>query len=111
MLQPKTSILLSESRGVKTKSDFVRSRLFGEAFKVITQDPSKKPYFEKLSEIIAMMNKIGVMYNEAVKILNAYHSATTAQRMLSKLETYSQSLVRLQQQAVLLTKSLKRRQE
>ena len=57
------------------------------------------------------MNKIGVMYNEAVKALNAYHSATTAQRMLGKLETYSQSLVRLQQQAVLLTKSLESRHE
>ena len=107
----KTSILLSESRGVKTKSDFVRARLLSEAFKVITQDPSKKPYLDKLSEIVAMMNKTGVMYNEAVKILNAYHSATTAQRMLGKLETYSQSLVRLQLQAVLLTNSLERRQE
>ena len=97
--------------GVKTKSDFVRARLLGETFKVITEDPLKSPYLEKLSEIVALTHKIGVLYNEAVKILNAYHSATTAQRMLSKLETYSQSLVRLQQQAVLLTKSLERRQE
>ena len=97
--------------GVKTKSDFVRARLWGEAFKIITQDPSKKPYLDKLSEIVAMMNKIGVVYNEAVKALNTYHSATTAQRMLGKLETYSQSLVRLEQQAVLLTKSLESRHE
>ena len=44
--------------------------------------------------------------NEAVKALNTYHSVATAQQLLSKLETYSQLLIRLQQQAVQLTKSL-----
>ena len=102
-------IRLYRKSGAKTKSDFVRARLLGEAFKVITEDPSKKPYLDKLSEIVAMMNKIGVLYNEAVKALNTYHSVATAQRMLGKLETYSQVLIRLQQQAALLTKSLKKR--
>ena len=102
-------IRLYRKSAAKTKSDFVRARLLGEAFKVITEDPSKKPYLDKLSEIVAMMNKIGVLYNEAVKALNTYHSVATAQRMLGKLETYSQVLIRLQQQAELLTKSLKRR--
>ena len=75
----------------------------GEAFKVITQDPAKEPYLEKLSEIVAMTHKIGVLYNEAVKALNTYHSVATAQRMLDKLETYSQVLIRLQHQAIILT--------
>ena len=99
-----TLIRLYQKSGAKTKSDFVRARLLGEAFKVITEDPSKKPYLDKLSEIVAIMNKIGVLYNEAVKALNTYHSAATAQRMLDKLETYSQALIKLQQQAVQLTK-------
>ena len=104
-----TLIRLYQKSGAKTKSDFVRARLLGEAFKVITEDPSKKPYLDKLSEIVAMMNKIGVLYNEAVKALNTYHSVATAQRMLDQLEAYSQALIRLQQQAALLTKSLKKR--
>ena len=104
-------IRLYRKSGAKTKSDFVRARLLGEAFKVITQDPAKEPYLEKLSEIVAMTHKIGVLYNEAVKVLNAYHSVATAQRLLSKLETYSQLLIRLQQQAVQLTKSLESKQE
>ena len=99
-------IRLYRKSGAKTKSDFVRARLLGETFKVITEDPLKSPYLEKLSEIVALTHKIGVLYNEAVKILNANHSVATAQRMLEKLETYSQVLVRLQQQAVQLTKSL-----
>jgi len=28
----------------KTKSDFVRARLLGEAFKIITEEPPKEPY-------------------------------------------------------------------
>ena len=104
-------INLYRKSGAKTKSDFVRARLLGETFKVITQDPAKEPYLEKLSEIVAMMNKIGVLYNEAVKALNTYHSVATAQRLLSKLETYSQLLIRLQLQAVQLTKSLESKQE
>ena len=104
-------IRLYRKSGAKTKSDFVRARLLGETFKVITEDPSKELYLEKLSKNVALTHKIGVLYNEAVKILNAYHSVATAQRMLDKLETYSQVLIRLQQQAVLLTKSLESRHE
>ena len=99
-------INLYRKSGAKTKSDFVRARLLGEAFKVITQDPAKEPYLEKLSEIVSMTHKIGVLYNESVKTLNTYHSVATAQQLLCKLETYSQLLIRLQQQAVQLTKSL-----
>ena len=104
-------IRLYRKSGAKTKSDFVRARLLGESFKVITQDPTKEPYLEKLSEIVAMTNKIGVLYNEAVKALNTYHSVATAQRMLDQLEAYSQALIKLQQQAVQLTELFERRQE
>ena len=103
-------IRLYRKSGAKTKSDFVRARLLDEAFKVITEDPSRESYLEKLSKIVALTHKIGVLYNEAVKILNAYHSVATAQRMLDKLETYSQTLIRLQQQVVQLTELFERRQ-
>ena len=103
-------IRLYRKSGAKTKSDFVRVRLLGEAFKFITEDPSREYYLEKLSKIVALTHKIGVLYNEAVKILNAYHSVATAQRMLDKLETYSQTLIRLQQQVVQLTELFERRQ-
>ena len=80
-------------------------------YKRQTQDPAKEPYLEKLSEIVAMTHKIGVLYNEAVKALNTYHSVATAQQLLNKLETYSQILIKLQQQAVQQTKSLESKQE
>ena len=104
-------IRLYRKSGAKTKSDFVRARLLGETFKVITEDPSKELYLEKLSKNVALTHKIGMLYNEAVKALNTYHSVATAQQLLSKLETYSQLLIRLQQQAVQLTKTLESKQE
>ena len=96
-------IRLYRKSGAKTKSDFVRARLLGETFKVITEDPSKELYLEKLSKNVALTHKIGMLYNEAVKALNTYHSVAIAQRMLDKLETYSQVLIRLQHQAIILT--------
>lgn len=96
-------IRLYRKSGAKTKSDFVRARLLGETFKVITEDSSKELYLEKLSKNVALTHKIGMLYNEAVKALNTYHSVATAQRMLDKLETYSQVLIRLQHQAIILT--------
>lgn len=70
--------------GAKTKSDFVRARLLGEAFKVITENPSKKPYLERLSEIVALTHKIGVQYNEAVKTLNSPKNDTPARNLLRR---------------------------
>ena len=95
--------------GSASKSDFVRARILRESFKVITENKSAKPYLRELSNIVELAHKTGILYNEAVKTLNSYHSVATAQRMLDKLETYSQTLIRLQQQAVQLTELFERR--
>ncbi|MCE8179598.1 hypothetical protein JGU42_10175 [Porphyromonas gingivalis] len=89
--------------GAASKTDFVRARLLGETFKVIVEKNSASPYLERLTKIVTLTNKIDVLYYEAVKILNAYHSVATAHQMLGKLETYSQVLIRLQHQANILT--------
>ncbi|ERT57648.1 hypothetical protein HMPREF1254_1275 [Prevotella sp. BV3P1] len=52
-----------------------------------------------------------MLYNKAVKALNTYHYVATTQRLLGKLESYSLTLVRLQQQAVQLTNALESKQE
>ncbi len=64
-----------------------------------------------IKDIYLLLFIFRVLYNKAVKALNTYHYVATAQRLLGKLESYSLTLVRLQQQAVLLTKSLESRHE
>ena len=76
------AIELFHKSGAETKSDFVRARILGEHFKVITVDKSAVEYYRKLSELTAQIHKIGVLYNQAVRAINSYHSVKTAQILL-----------------------------
>ncbi len=95
--------------GAETKSDFVRGRILGESFKVITVDKSVVGYYRKLSELMAQIHKIGVLYNQTVRAINSYHSIKTAQIMLEKLEKLSLQIITLQQKTIQLTEQFDRR--
>ena len=100
---------LFQRSGAKTKSDFVRARLLGEEFKVISVDKSAVEYYRKLSEFTAQIHKIGILYNQAVRALNTYHSVKTAQVMLEKLAHYSTQILALQSQVIALTMDYRKR--
>jgi len=97
------AIELFHKSGAETKSDFVRARILGEHFKVITVDKSAVEYYRKLSELTAQIHKIGVLYNQAVRAINSYHSVKTAQILLEKLAQLSAQIIALQEQAISLT--------
>ena len=97
------AIDLFHKSGAETKSDFVRGRILGESFKVITVDKSAVEYYRKLSELMAQIHKIGVLYNQTVRAINSYHSVKTAQILLEKLEKLSAQIIALQEQAIRLT--------
>ena len=100
---------LYQKSGAKTKSDFLRARLLDESFKVITEDESAEEYYRKLSSITAQMHKIGILYNQAVKAINSYHTVKAAQVMLQRLEQYSRQIIILEQQAIELTLDYQKR--
>ena len=97
------AIDLFQRSGAETKSDFVRGRILGEHFKVITVDKSAVEYYRKLAALTAQIHKIGVLYNQVVRAINAYHSVKTAQIMLEKLERLSAQIIELQQKTIDLT--------
>ena len=97
------AIELFHKSGAETKTDFVRARILGGHFKVITVDKSAVEYYRKLSELTAQIHKIGVLYNQAVRAINSYHSVKTAQILLEKLEQLSAQIIALQEQAISLT--------
>lgn len=103
------AIDLFHKSGAETKSDFVRGRILGEHFKVITVDKSAVEYYRKLSELIAQIHKIGVLYNQTVRAINSYHSVKTAQLLLEKLEKLSAQITTLQQRAIQLTEQFDNR--
>ena len=94
---------LYHKSGSMSKSEFVRARLLGEHFKVITVDKSAVEYYRKLSELTAQIHKIGVLYNQTVRAINSYHSVKTAQILLEKLEHLSSQIIALQEQTISLT--------
>ena len=103
------AIDLFHKSGAETKSDFVRGRILGDSFKVITVDKSAVEYYRKLSELIAQIHKIGVLYNQTVRAINSYHSVKTAQLLLEKLENLSLQIITLQQKTIQLTEQFDRR--
>ena len=103
------AIDLFHKSGAETKSDFVRGRILGESFKVITVDKSAVEYYRKLSELTAQIHKIGVLYNQVVRAINSYHSVKTAQILLEKLEHLSAQIIALQEQAISLTIDYRKR--
>ena len=104
-------IELYRRSGAKTKSDFLRARLLDESFKVIIEDRSSEPYLRELSSILTKLRIIGIRYNEAVKILNSYHTVATAQRMIRQLEIYSEAILKLQVQAIQQTMAFDNREK
>ena len=105
----KKLIELYRKSGAKTKSDFLRTRLLDESFKVITEDESAVVYYRKPSNITAQMHKIAILYNQAVKAINIYHTVKAAQVMLQRLEQCSRQIIILEKQAIELTLDYQKR--
>ena len=66
-------------------------------------------YYRKLSNIIAQMHKIGILYNQTVRAINSSHSVKAAQVMIQRLEQFSQQIITLEQQAISLTLDYRKR--
>ena len=89
--------------GCRSKSEFVRARLLGESFKVITVDKSAVEYYRKLSSLSAQVHKIGVNYNQLVRILHTTERLKTFETILKDIYRLTKELLDLQKQAVELT--------
>ena len=94
---------LYHKSGSMSKSEFVRARLLGEHFKVITVDKSAVEYYRKLTEITAEVHKIGVNYNQVVRFLHITERETTTQTLLQELILLTKELTVLQEQTMSLT--------
>ena len=94
---------LYERSGAKSKSDFIRHRIFQTPFRVISHDASAVDYYVRLTHINAQIRKIGVLYNQAVRSINVYHSVNTARVLLAKLEVYQENIVALLEESIRLT--------
>lgn len=94
---------LYHKSGSMSKSEFVRARLLGEHFKVITVDKSAVEYMRKLSELTAEVHRIGVNYNQVVRLMHLYTAEKSVKALLQELIRQTKELTALQEKTVSLT--------
>ena len=97
------AIDLYNKSGAVSKSDFVRARILGERFKVIMVDKSAVEYYRKLSELTAQVHKIGINYNQVVRLMHLYKAEKSVKALLQELIQLTKELTTLQEKAVNLT--------
>ena len=102
---------LYHKSGSKSKSDFVRARLLGEHFKVITVDKSAVEYYRKLSELTVQVHKIGTNYNQVVRLMHLYTAEKSIQTLLRELINLTNEIKFIQEQAMNLTIAFRKKKE
>ena len=102
---------LYHKSGSKSKSDFVRARLLGEHFKVITVDKSAVEYYRKLSELTAQVYKIGTNYNQVVRLMHLYTTEKSVKALLRELINLTNEIKSIQEQAMNLTIAFRKKKE
>ena len=102
---------LYHKSGSKSKSDFVRARLLGEHFKVITVDKSAVEYYRKLSELTAQVHKIGTNYNQVVRLMHLYTAEKSVKALLRELINLTNEIKSIQEQAMDLTIAFRKKKE
>ena len=102
---------LYQKSGSMSKSEFVRARLLGEHFKVITVDKSAVEYYRKLSELTAQVHKIGINYNQVVRLMHLYTAEKSVKALLRELINLTNEIKSIQEQAMDLTIAFRKKKE
>ena len=102
---------LYQKSGSMSKSEFVRARLLGEHFKVITVDKSAVEDYRKLSELTAQVHKIGTNYNQVVRLMHLYTAEKSVKALLRELINLTNEIKSIQEQAMDLTIAFRKKKE
>ena len=89
--------------GMTSKSAFIKARIFGEPFHVVTFDTSQHEYYAKLSEFHSQFLMVGNNYNQTLKELKSHFSERRAMALVCKLEKSMMQLVQIMHEVVELT--------
>ena len=90
-------------RCMTSKSAFIKVRIFGEPFHVLTFDKSQHGYYAKLSEFHPQFRMVGKNYNQTLKELKSHFSERRTAALVYKLEKYMMQLVQIMTKVTELT--------
>ncbi|WP_018675590.1 conjugal transfer protein MobA [Riemerella columbina] len=100
---------LFEQSGMKYKAHFITSVLFNREIKTVKIDKTAIDFYTKLTELNAQFRKIGVNYNQIVKILYRHFSEKKAGAYLFKLEEQTKKLVALSEEIKQITQNFEQK--
>ena len=66
-------------------------------------DKSAVKYYRKLSELTAQVHKIGINYNQVVRLMHLYTAEKSVKALLQELIQLTKELTTFQEKAVSLT--------
>ena len=89
--------------GMTSKSAFIKARIFGEPFHVVTFDKGQHEYYAKLSDFHAQFRMVGNNYNQTLKELKSHFSERRTAALVYKLEKYLMQLVQTMHKVTELT--------
>ena len=95
--------------GMTSKSAFIKARIFGEPFHVVTFDKSRHEYYAKLSDFHAQFRMVGNNYNQTLKELKSHFSERRAMALVCKLEKCMIQLVQIMHDVIELTNRYEKR--
>lgn len=100
---------LFEQSGMKTKAQFIVSRIFNEEFKVLKIDKSAFDYYTRLTNFYGQFRAVGTNYNQVVKTLKTNFTEKKALAFLYKLEKETIKLVEISRKIEALTAEFKQK--
>jgi hypothetical protein len=99
--------------GMISKSAFIKARIFGEPFHVVSFDKSQHEYYTKFfavqsgkaerSDFHAQFRMVGNNYNQTLKELKSHFSERRTVASVYKLEKYMMQLVQIMHKVTELT--------
>ena len=95
--------------GMTSKSAFIKARIFGESFHVVSFDKSQHEYYTKLSDFHAQFRMVGNNYNQTLKELKSHFSERRTAALVYKLEKYMMQLVQIMHKVIELTDEYQKR--
>ena len=100
-----------ERSGLTSKSAFIKARIFGEPFHVVTFDKSQHEYYTKLSDFHAQFRTVGNNYNQTLKELKSHFSERRTMALVCKLEKYMIQLVQIMTKVTELTTEFRKNKQ
>ena len=92
-----------ERSGMTSKTAFIKARIFGEPFHVVTFDKNQHEYYTKLSDFHTQFRMVGNNYNQTLKELKCHFSERRAAALVYKLEKCVMQLVQIMSKVTELT--------